>query len=99
MFEELYGFILVQPRGYNILGPGDYSRSDKMWFFTLSYASGPGYADHVNPTGGRVNPRGKKYTDPYFRQPSTVQEEEETHAGEDVGVYASGPYAHVSIAS
>lgn len=86
-----------QPRGYNILGPGDFSRSDQMWFFTLSYANGPGYNDHVNPDGGRQSPRGKKYLDPQFRQPTTVPESEETHAGEDVGVYANGPYAHVSI--
>jgi len=83
------------PRGYNILGPGDYSRTDNMWFYTLSYASGPGYSEHTNPSGGRVNPRGNRYTDPTFRRPSTVPEEEETHAGEDVGVYASGPYSHL----
>lgn len=64
-----------------------------MWFYTLSYASGPGNSDHF--TGERVNPRGQKYTDPHFRQPSTVPEDEETHAGEDVGVYASGPWSHV----
>ena len=68
-----------------------------MWFYSLSYANGPSYADHVTPTGGRQNPRGKNYMDPSFRQPSTVPEAEETHAGEDVGVYASGPYAHVSL--
>lgn len=33
--------------------------------------------------------------DPQFRQPATVSKEEETHSGEDVGVYASGPYSHV----
>ncbi|KAG4074419.1 hypothetical protein HA402_000398 [Bradysia odoriphaga] len=83
------------PRGYNILGPGDYSRNDRMWFYTLSYANGPGHSDHFQATGGRVNPQGQRYFDPYFRRPATVPEEEETHAGEDVGVYASGPYAHV----
>lgn len=66
-----------------------------MWFYTLSYANGPGHSDHFQATGGRVNPQGQSYFDPYFRRPATVPEEEETHAGEDVGVYASGPYAHV----
>lgn len=89
--------IYFQPRGYNILGPGDYSRIDEKWFFTLSYANGPGYSDHTNPEGGRQNPRGKAYLDPLFRQPTTVPEEEETHAGEDVGVFASGPFSHVGI--
>lgn len=68
-----------------------------MWFFALSYANGPGHADHVNPSGGRQNPRGKKYTSSQFRQATGVPEEEETHAGEDVGVYASGPFSHVKL--
>lgn len=67
-----------------------------MWFFSLSYANGPGHGDHVKEGGGRQNPRGKSYLDAKFRQPTTVPESEETHAGEDVGVYASGPYSHVS---
>lgn len=87
------GFI---PRGYNILGPGDYSRLEDKWFFSLSYANGPGYKDHVQENGGRQDPRGKKYLNDDFRQPTTVDDTEETHAGEDVGVYASGPFSHVS---
>jgi Alkaline phosphatase len=66
-----------------------------MWFFTLNYANGPGHNDHFNKNGGRQNPRGKKYMDPLFKQPTTVPEVEETHSGEDVGVYANGPYSHV----
>lgn len=89
--------VSFQPRGYNILGPGDYSRSDEMWFYSLMYASGPGYSDHVNPTGGRQNPKGKHYMNPQFRQPANVPEVEQTHGGEDVGVYASGPYSHVIL--
>lgn len=67
-----------------------------MWFFSLSYANGPGHEDHVKQGGGRQNPRGKNYLNAKFRQPTTVPDSEETHAGEDVGVYASGPYSHVS---
>lgn len=67
-----------------------------MWFYSLSYASGPGYADHVKLTGGRQNPQGKKYMDPQFRQPATIPEDEQTHGGEDVPVYANGPFSHVS---
>lgn len=33
--------------------------------------------------------------DPRFIQPSTVYKEEETHSGEDVGVFATGPSSHV----
>lgn len=88
---------LSQPRGFNILGPGDFSKAENMWFFTLSYANGPGHFDHVNTAGGRDNPQGKKYTNPKFRQPTTVPLDEEAHAGEDVGVYASGPFSHVKF--
>lgn len=85
------------PRGRNILGVGDYSRHDDMWFFTLNYANGPGQAEHDNPMGGRRNPRGMQYMNPQFRQPATIMKKEETHSGEDVGVYASGPFSHVKI--
>jgi alkaline phosphatase len=34
--------------------------------------------------------------DPRFRQPAMIPKAEETHSGEDVGVYANGPYSHVS---
>jgi alkaline phosphatase len=68
-----------------------------MWFFTLNYANGPGYFEHERKGGGRLNPRGQNYMDPRFRQPSMIPKEEETHAGEDVGVYAKGPYSHVSL--
>ncbi|CRK92138.1 CLUMA_CG005740, isoform A [Clunio marinus] len=83
------------PRNRNILGVGDFSRAEEKWFFTLNYANGPGHKEHAHPTGGRQNPRGMRYMDPFFRQPATIQKEEETHAGEDVGVYANGPYAHL----
>lgn len=68
-----------------------------MWFFTLNYANGPGHNDHLNPNGGRQNPRGQSYMSPGFRQPANLQKEEATHSGEDVGVYASGPFSHVSF--
>lgn len=101
---KIYSFLKkfnsnFQPRQRNILGVGDFSRHDQMWFFTLNYANGPGHFDHIEPTGGRRNPRGQQYMDPQFRQPSTVYKELETHSGEDVGVYANGPFSHVRICS
>lgn len=83
------------PRGFNILGPGDYSRNDNKWFFTLSYANGPGYSDHFDRDGSRSSPQGKAYLDSRFRQPTIVPEYEATHAGEDVGVFAIGPQSHL----
>jgi len=66
-----------------------------MWFFTLNYANGPGYHDHAMPGGGRRDPRNMDYMNPSFRQPTTVPKEDETHSGEDVGVFTSGPWAHL----
>lgn len=36
-----------------------------------------------------------QYRDPSFRQPTTVPLDESTHGGDDVGVYAIGPYSHL----
>jgi alkaline phosphatase len=67
-----------------------------MWIFSASYAQGQGNVDHVDPTGRR-NPRGMDYMDSKFRQPAAVPMDEGTHSGEDVGVYANGPWAHVGF--
>lgn len=87
--------MIFQPRGRNILGVGDFARNDGMWFFILNYANGPGHSEHTKPTGGRRNPRGMQYMNTGFRQPSTVYKEQETHSGEDVGVFATGPSSYV----
>jgi alkaline phosphatase len=66
-----------------------------MPFFTLNYANGMGFFDHFQPTGGRVDPNGMHYERLDFRQPATVPLEDETHSGEDVAVFAEGPWAHL----
>lgn len=83
------------PRGTDILGKGDFSREDEMPFFTLNYANGMGYFDHVDPTGGRINPTGMNFRDKWFKQPATVPLDYETHGGDDVAVFAVGPHAHL----
>ena len=81
-------------RGTDILTMGDFSRTDNMPYFTLSYANGPGYYDHHNESG-RINPIDMNYSDPNFMSPSHVPLDEETHGGDDVGVYAWGAYSHL----
>lgn len=89
--------VKFQPRGRNVLGPGDYSIEDNKWIFSASYGQGQGYKDHFDKQAGeRKSPRGMKYMEPKFRQPSTVPMDEGTHSSEDVGVFVSGPYSHVS---
>ncbi|XP_052892032.1 alkaline phosphatase-like [Anopheles moucheti] len=84
-------------RGNDILSTGDFSRFDRMPFFTLTYANGPSYADHFYETGGRRNPDDMRdrYHDPGFTYPAAVPYEDETHGGDDVAVFAQGPWAHI----
>lgn len=82
-------------RGNDILSKGDFSREDSMSFFTLNYANGMGYFDHVESSGGRKDPLGMDFRSKHFRQPATVPLDYETHGGEDVAVYAVGPFAHL----
>uniref|UniRef100_A0A182MRL0 alkaline phosphatase n=1 Tax=Anopheles culicifacies TaxID=139723 RepID=A0A182MRL0_9DIPT len=84
-------------RGNDILSTGDFSRIDRMPFFTLTYANGPSYSDHFYETGGRRNPDDmrNRYHDPDFTYPAAVPYEDETHGGDDVAVFAQGPWAHI----
>uniref|UniRef100_A0A182IZN1 alkaline phosphatase n=1 Tax=Anopheles atroparvus TaxID=41427 RepID=A0A182IZN1_ANOAO len=84
-------------RGNDILATGDFSRLDRMPFFTLTYANGPSYFDHFHETGGRRNPTDMldRIRDPSFTYPAAVPYEDETHGGDDVAVFAQGPWAHI----
>ncbi|WP_059750805.1 alkaline phosphatase [Thiobacillus denitrificans] len=73
-------------------------------YTTVSYANGRGY--HVDVPGddvygapvaaGRVaDMRSVDTTDPDFHQEALVPLSAETHAGEDVAIYAGGPKAHL----
>ncbi|KAL0852539.1 hypothetical protein ABMA27_017012 [Loxostege sticticalis] len=64
-------------RGGDILGVSDDLDEDGVPYMTLSYANGPGARKQVN--GVRVNVT----AEPNF---------EETHGGDDVGVFARGPH-------
>lgn len=61
----------------------------------LSYGNGPGYELHRNLTSPvRIDPRSFEH---YFKlpYPSTFPRGSETHGGEDVSVYAIGPWSHL----
>lgn len=53
-----------------------------------------GYYDHFNESG-RLNPLDMDFRDRFFMQPTTVPLYESSHAGDDVAVFAVGPYAHL----
>ena len=63
---------------------------------TLSYANGPSYVKSFDTTNGhRIDPTTVITGDKYDAYPSTWGLEDETHGGDDVAVYASGPWSHL----
>lgn len=79
---------------------------DDKPFTTLAYANGRGFKDLGDETNadatydggivaGRVDLSNVNTENPGFHQEATVPLSSETHSGEDVSVYASGPGAHL----
>ena len=64
--------------------------TDNVPYTTLGYANGPGTL-----SGPRPKLTEDDVTDPAYRQQATVPTRGETHAGEDVAIYAKGPRAYV----
>ena len=80
--------------------------ADDMPYTTVGYTNGGGFRDLGNetdadagynfaPVTGRVDLSNVDTTAPGFHQEALVPLSSETHAGEDVGVYAMGPGAHL----
>ncbi|MFS1525113.1 alkaline phosphatase [Microbulbifer sp. 2304DJ12-6] len=67
--------------------------ADGLPYTTLTYANGPGHSfdDH----GGRKDLTSTDTTAMDYRQDALVPTGSESHAGEDVGVWARGPGAHL----
>lgn len=83
-------------RGNPITGIGtEMSSIDHLPYMTLSYANGPSSGHHFH--GGhrddlrQINNIGEKN----FEYPSLVPMEIESHGGDDVAVFARGPWAHL----
>lgn len=63
---------------------------------TLSYANGPSYERFFDvEKSKRRDPTTLVTGDIYDQFPSSLPLEDETHGGDDVGVYASGPWSHL----
>ncbi|XP_050431784.1 alkaline phosphatase-like [Adelges cooleyi] len=82
-------------RGSDILGHPSVSDLDDLPYSTLSYANGQG----VRPdTGGhRYNLSMEDTNDVYYRFPAMINATWETHGGDDVAVFASGPWSHLFV--
>uniref|UniRef100_D3TMW7 Alkaline phosphatase n=1 Tax=Glossina morsitans morsitans TaxID=37546 RepID=D3TMW7_GLOMM len=71
---------------------------DGLPYATLSYANGPGYTNNLltKSTGfQRKNLHQVNMDDKDYQFPSAVPLDSETHGGDDVGVFAKGPFAHL----
>lgn len=80
--------------------------ADDMPYTTLGYNNGRGFMNLGSETNsdasysqpihtGRANLNGVDTNAPGFHQEATVPRSSETHAGEDVGIYAKGPGANL----
>lgn len=71
---------------------------DQMPYATLSYANGPGYESNIMKHNQGLQRKNLKNIDmkhKNYKFPTTVPLESETHGGDDVAVFASGPFAHL----
>ncbi|XP_055528517.1 membrane-bound alkaline phosphatase-like [Wyeomyia smithii] len=84
-------------RGSDILGIADISDEDGLPYTTLSYANGGGYYDTYTAENRavRADISGLDWTHRDARYLATWPMGLETHGGEDVAVYTSGPMAHM----
>ncbi|KAH8359527.1 hypothetical protein KR093_007359, partial [Drosophila rubida] len=72
--------------------------ADDLPYATLSYANGPGYNSNYLKEDGvikRKNLRSINMKNKDFKFPTAVPLESETHGGDDVAVFASGPYSQL----
>ena len=92
-----------QSRGSDIRGLVDnVLAGDGLPYTILSYANGPSFASHFfldNSTDAvtRQNLTGRKefYESFAFQNPSLAPRSSETHGGDDVGIFALGPFSHM----
>jgi alkaline phosphatase len=84
------------PKGNDILGlSGSLARADGKPYTTLSYANGPGTVFSKDLPSGRPAPDADEVTGKDYLQQALIPTGSETHGGQDVPVYASGPKAHL----
>ncbi|XP_036317701.1 alkaline phosphatase-like, partial [Rhagoletis pomonella] len=81
-------------RGNDILGLNEIGYDvNGVHYATLNYAVGT--EQYLDENGNRIELEGKFADTPDFTFPSYIKGSRGVHAGDDVGVYASGPHAHL----
>ncbi|KAL7732502.1 hypothetical protein ACLKA6_019145 [Drosophila palustris] len=85
-----------QSRGSDIFGESKSTGTDGNPYLALSYANGKSFDSFYDTEAHqRVDPLSLLSDDAAQLFPATAPLESETHGGEDVGVFASGPWAHL----
>uniref|UniRef100_T1GFD9 Alkaline phosphatase n=1 Tax=Megaselia scalaris TaxID=36166 RepID=T1GFD9_MEGSC len=80
----------------DIFGDTNKKADDEKKFLKLSYANGQGFDVYYNTKKNqRRNPKNIDRSSPDAVFPSTLPKESETHGGDDVAVFASGPWSHL----
>lgn len=71
--------------------------ADGLPIMTLSYAAGAGFKHNLHQNGRleRIDLRTLDATAYDFEFPAMVPADREMHGGDDVAIYASGPWAHL----
>ncbi|MGF1475946.1 MAG: alkaline phosphatase [Geminicoccaceae bacterium] len=73
--------------------------NDGKAYTVVSYINGPGSVlieqEDGEFAGARPEVKAEEATDPEYLQQALVPMDSETHSGEDVAIYAKGPYAHL----
>ncbi|XP_045103302.1 alkaline phosphatase-like isoform X2 [Portunus trituberculatus] len=80
-------------RHTDILGVAEVSGEDYLPYSTLLYGNGPGYRIHT--PGNRPDPSRQDMGDVNYRQDAAVPLSSAAHSGDDVGLWATGPHAHL----
>jgi alkaline phosphatase len=86
----------LQSRHTDVLGINNGQLGDdQLVYATLNYANGPGYTQNLMADGKRKDMKMTNMKDKYYQYPSIVPLESGTHGGDDVAIFASGPWAHL----
>ncbi|MEO1251960.1 MAG: alkaline phosphatase [Pseudomonadota bacterium] len=91
--NDILGLVTVEGEG----GPDALNAVDGKPYSTLAYMNGPGtvFRPEIDLSDGRPAPTAEDVADKNYRQQALIPTSSETHGGQDVPVYASGPNAHL----
>ncbi len=94
--NPILGLATSIPGGEGAAGEGPALAADGKPYTTLVYANGPGSVFHgALDDGRRPAPTEEEVGDTGYRQQALIPSSSETHGGQDVTIYASGPRAYL----